>query len=400
MAEPGDLILLGVSGSIAAFKAADITSHLVQLGFSVQVIMTEAATKLIQPQTFFTLSQRPVITSLWEAPTWEPQHISISERAKLLVIAPATADIIAKLAHGIADDALSTFSISHAGPIIVIPAMNTRMWNNAATQENCETLRRRGIMVVEPAVGKLACGDTGKGRFPDVPVIVDLIAAKMYFGDFRVSPLPRILVTAGPTREAVDPVRFLTNRSTGRQGFAIATAAAALGCPVTLIAGPVELATPLGVDRVNVESAAELKAAVLEELGKVDVLIMTAAVADYRPAEIADQKIHKSGDMALRLERTEDVLLAVKEVKRADQKIVGFSADTENFEESALGKLERKGLDFICSNDVSRPDVGFKSESNELTVYTRDRGIVKLPKDSKWRLSVELLKLILARSTP
>ena len=392
-AEPESVIVLGVTGSIAAYKAADLTSKLTQRGFAVQVIMTDAATKLVQPQTFFTLSKNPVITSLWDTPTWQPEHIALAERCALLVIAPATADIIAKLACGIADDALSTFAISHTGPIIVVPAMNPRMWGNQATQENIATLRRRGITVLEPAVGHVACGESGKGRFPDVPPLVDYISAKMSLLDLRSDK--RILVTAGPTREAVDPVRFLTNKSTGKMGFAIAAAAATAGCNVTLIAGPVSLATPLGVTRIDVTTAQDMKNAVIKEMEHADILIMSAAVADYRPAEVADQKIHKSGDMSLPLERTEDVLMAVKEAKKSHQKVFGFAAETQNVAESAKSKLERKSLDGIFANDVSRPDIGFKSDDNEITVYLKSGQEIKLGKSSKGHIATEILRIVL-----
>ena len=392
-AEPTSVIVLGVTGSIAAYKAADLTSKLKQRGFDIQVMMTDAATHLVHPQTFFTLSQNPVITSLWETPTWQPEHIALAERCALLVVAPATADIIAKMACGIADDALSTFAISHTGPIVVVPAMNPRMWANQATQENIATLRRRGITVIEPAVGHVACGESGKGRFPEVPVLVEYIATRMALLNVRSDK--RILVTAGPTREAVDPVRFLTNKSTGKMGFAIATAAAAAGCSVTLIAGPVSLPTPLGVHRVDVTTAKEMKEAVVSEMENADIIIMSAAVADYRPAQVADQKIHKSGEMDMRLERTEDVLMAVKEKKKPGQKVFGFAAETEKVAESAKSKLARKDLDGIFANDVSRPDIGFKSDDNEITVYLKSGDEIKLDKASKGSIAAEILKIVI-----
>jgi phosphopantothenoylcysteine decarboxylase/phosphopantothenate--cysteine ligase len=396
MSEPRGVIVLGVTGSIAVYKAADLASKLRQRGFPIQVIMTEAARKFVQPQTFFTVSQLPVITTLWETPGWKPEHIALAERAGILVIAPATADIIAKLAHGIADDALSTYAISHTGPVFVFPAMNPRMWSNPATKENVATLRQRGIIVIEPGVGHIACGESGQGRFPEVAQIVDFIVARMAMLDVDCSRLPRVLVTAGPTREAIDPVRFLSNRSTGRQGFALATAAASLGCKTTLIAGPVERASPLGVRRIDVGTAAEMKEAVMSNLPEADVVIMSAAVADFRPADVSDQKIHKGpGDMALNLSRTEDILLAIRGARQGHQKVIGFAAETENMEESARRKLEQKGLDMICANDVSRSDVGFKTDTNELVLFLKDGTTVRLDKDSKIKISAEVLKIIL-----
>ncbi|OHT12574.1 Coenzyme A biosynthesis bifunctional protein CoaBC [Tritrichomonas foetus] len=395
-------IVLGVTGSIAAFKAADLTSKLRQRNFTVNVIMTDAATKLVCPQTFFTLSQQPVITSLWDSPAWQPTHISLAERASLLVIAPASADIIAKLAQGIADDALSTFAISHTGPFLVFPAMNPRMWTNLATQENVQTLIRRGIQVVEPASGHVACGESGQGRFPEVPQILDYICAKMALLNISlpkelVAKPPKVVISAGPTREAVDPVRFLSNKSTGKMGFALANAAAVIGCEVVLIAGPVELATPLRVRRINVVTAAEMKNAVTSEFENADLVIMSAAVADYRPSQVYEQKIHKSGDMNLHLERTEDILLSLKDMKKENQRVVGFAAETENVEQSARSKMERKGLDMIVSNDVSRPDIGFASSENEVTIYMPGEEPIPVPKQSKTNIATSIFEVIFSK---
>ena len=402
-------IALGVSGSIAAYKAADLTSKLVRQGHEVQVLMTEAATRLVQPLTFFTLSRQSVITSLWELPDWQPGHIGLAERASLFVIAPATANVIGKLAHGIGDDALTTFALSHTGPMLVVPAMNPRMWANPAVQENIAILRRRGIEVMEPATGPVACGEGGKGRFPEVPEILKRIAVILAaippaqasaktMAHTAKAQRPRILVTAGPTREAIDPVRYISNHSSGKMGFAIAAAAADAGCPATLVAGPVSLPTPPGCRRRDVVSAAEMKAAVLEELPNHEILVMCAAVADYRPASVAAQKIHKSGDTALPLVRTDDILMAVKEARRPGQKIMGFAAETEGLEASALGKLDRKQLDWIVANDVSRTDIGFNADANEVTVYQAGQAPIHLPKMSKAEVAAALLRLLLAET--
>lgn len=387
-------IALGVSGSIAAYKAADLVSKLVQQGYEVQVLMTEAATRLVQPLTFFTLSRQPVISSLFDLPDWQPGHIALAERASLFVVAPATANIIGKLAQGIADDAVSTFALSHTGPLLVVPAMNPRMWANPAVQENLATLRRRGILVMEPGTGRVACGEAGKGRFPEVAAVLERI------GEILAPPTagkrPRLLVTAGPTREAIDPVRYISNHSSGKMGFAIAAAAAAAGCETTLIAGPVSLATPPGCRRLDVVSAAEMKAAVLKEFPGHDALVMCAAVADYRPAKAASQKVHKSGDTELPLVRTDDILMAVKEIRKPGQKVMGFAAETEGLEASAKGKLQKKKLDWIVANDVSRSDIGFNADSNEATVYSAEATPVQLPKMPKAELAKALVKMILA----
>ena len=393
-------IVLGVTGSIAAYKAADLTSKLTQAGFIVQVIMTESATKLVQPQTFFTLSRQPVITSLWDAPSWQPTHISLAERASLFVIAPASADIIAKLACGIADDALTTYAISHTGPVLVFPAMNPRMWGNAATRDNVVTLRRRGIRVVEPATGHMACGEEGQGRFPDVQMVLDLIVAKMASIDCTLcgrEKKPKVVITAGPTREPVDPVRFLSNKSTGKMGFSLANSASAIGFEVVLVTGPVDLQTPLGVKRICVTTAEEMKNAVLQEFVDADLYIGAAAVADYRPATVEQQKIHKAGDMDLHLERTTDILLALKEIKKDNQKLVGFAAETQNCEESAMSKMERKGLDMIVLNDVSRSDIGFASKENEVTVFMPNQEPIHFEKQSKISIGGHIFNLIFSK---
>jgi phosphopantothenoylcysteine decarboxylase/phosphopantothenate--cysteine ligase len=394
-------VALGVTGSIAAYKAADLTSKLVQAGVEVQVLMTKSATQLVQPQTFFTLSQQPVITDLWEMPAWQPGHIALAERADLLVIAPATANIIGKIAHGIADDALTTCALSHTGPILLVPAMNPRMWKNAAVRANCTILRQRGIEIMEPETGRVACGDEGQGRFPEVSrilarILETLAAAKAPAVN---SKLPKILVTAGPTREAVDPVRYISNHSSGKMGYAIAAAAGAAGCATTLVSGPVDLATPSGCRRLDVITAAEMKNAVQQEFPQHDILVMCAAVADYRPARPAKKKLHKEeGGMTLEMERTDDILLSLKGKKKRTQRIMGFAAETNDLEASALGKLKRKNLDWIVANDVSRRDIGFGADQNEVTIYAADGTVTRLPKASKAEIAAALVKLLIEAS--
>lgn len=443
-------IVLGVTGSIAAYKAAELTSKLCQANFQVQVIMTECAIQLIQPQTFFTLSKQPVITSLWTATSWQPTHIALAEKSSLFAVVPASADIMAKMAHGIADDALTTYAISHTGPIIVFPAMNPRMWANAATQENVETLRRRGIVVIDPLVGHVACGESGRGRLPEVPQIFNYIVTTMKLNDFvqpplnaliaassnpsnetfqwhpkfspLTTPLPigatrnqfRVVITAGPTREPIDPVRFISNKSTGKMGFALAAAAASVGFQVSLVAGPVDIPDPLSVNRINVVTGAEMKDAVMSELfpsdpsiKPADLIISAAAVEDFKPASVAEHKIHKDGEMDIHINQTDDILFCVHQAYVEKQtnynslsgqlRIVGFAAETDNIKESALHKMEKKGLDMIISNDVSRKDIGFASNENEVIIYQRDSDPIMVPKQSKHLVASEIFKHIIKR---
>lgn len=387
-------IVLGVTGSIAAFKAADLTSKLKQKGYRVTVIMTESALKLVGEQTFFTLSREPVISSLWGTPTWQPEHVSLAQSSDILVIAPCTANMLAKLAHGIADDTLSTYAVTHRKKTVVFPAMNPSMWSNVATQDNVAILRKRKIDVVTPSSGHVACGDDGEGRFPEVPLVLDYIEAKLCI-DKVVNENKKVLVTAGPTREAVDPVRFLTNKSTGKMGFAIATAASSRGLDVTLISGPVNIPTPLGVKRVDVMTAKEMKDAVLKHFPECDVYISAAAVADYRPAVIQDRKIKKSDNMSLPLERTDDILMLVKDIKKENQIVCGFAAETNDVEENAKSKIERKKLDFIVSNDVSNKEIGFGSNENEVNIYDKDCNlVVHIDKQSKISIGSRIIETV------
>lgn len=398
---PKPCIVLGVTGSIAAYKAADLVSRLTKAGVEVHVIMTASATKLVQPQTFFTLSRNPVVTDLWSVPEWEPEHIALAERARLLVIAPATANLLAKMAHGIADDALSSYIVSHTGPVLVAPAMNPRMWAQPVVQENVRLLQARGVAFVGPGEGPVACGTGGVGRLAEPAVIAEAVLARL--GGAASAAVParagarrRVLVTAGPTREAVDPVRYLTNRSSGKMGYALAAAAVAAGHDVTLVSGPVALPPPAGCRVVRVETAAEMAAAVRREFPAADLLIMCAAVADYRPAAPAAQKLKKgAAPLRLMLEPTEDILLSLAAQKRPGQRVAGFAAETEQLARGARDKLRRKRLDWIVANDVSRRDIGFDSDHNEVTVYAAAGGRVRLPRLPKAQLAVRLLELFL-----
>jgi len=393
-------IVLGVTGSIAAYKAAEVVSTLTQAGVDVHVIMTAAATKLVQPQTFFTLSRNPVITSLWDQPEWEPEHIALAEQARLLVVAPATANFLAKLAHGIADDALSSYAVSHTGPVLVAPAMNPRMWGQRAVQENCRILRERGVLFVDPEEGPVACGGEGIGRLASPAAIVRAIQAQLTAaepkGSGAAARARKILVTAGPTRETVDPVRFISNRSSGKMGYALAEAAAAAGHEVTLISGPVSLPAPARCRLVRVESAADMAAAVKREFSRTELLIMCAAVADYRPAKVAPRKIKKrAAPLTLELVPTEDILSSLAARKKAGQKVAGFAAETENLEAAAKDKLRRKRLDWIVANDVSRKDIGFDSDRNQVTVYAARGRARRFPAMPKMELAARLLEIFL-----
>jgi len=389
-------VALGVTGSIAAYKAADLASRLVRAGVDVHVLMTASAAELVRPRTFLTLSRNPVVTDLWQVPAWQPGHIALADLVQLLIVAPATANFLAKLAHGIADDALSTFAVAHAGPMIVAPAMNPRMWANPTVQANCAALRRRGILFVGPDTGRVACGEAGVGRMAAVETILDAVRVQLVAAGGNCGAGRRVLVTAGPTREAIDPVRFITNRSSGKMGYALAAAAAAAGADTVLISGPAALEPPPMCRRVRVESAADMAAAVYAEFEAADLIVMAAAVADYRPVDRASAKIHKdAAALRLELERTEDILASLGERRKASQILVGFAAETERVAESAKEKLARKRLDFIVANDVSRPDIGFGSDENEVTVYFPG-GEKHFPKMPKPELAAELMRFFLA----
>lgn len=397
---PAPCVVVGVTGSIAAYKAAEVVSALTKRGVEVHVIMTASATRLVQPQTFLTLSRQPVMSDLWSNPEWQPEHIALAERAQLLVIAPATANILGKMAHGIADDALSTYALSHTGPVLVAPAMNPRMWRHPATQASCRLLRERGVRIIEPERGRVACGEDGIGRLAAPETIVTAVFEQLAALELKARTVTprRIVVTAGPTREAIDPVRYLSNRSSGKMGYALAAVAAAAGHEVVLISGPTALPRPGGCRVVEVESAADMAAAVKAEFAAADLLIMCAAVADYRPARAAAQKLKKTAaTLAVELERTEDILASVAAVKRRDQVVVGFAAETTDVANYARAKLKRKKLDWIVANDVSRRDIGFESDSNEVTVYGAGGQAVAIPKMSKAALAARLLELVTVR---
>ncbi len=391
------LVALGVSGGIAAYKACEVVRGLYTAGAEVQVIMTGNAQRFITPLTLQTLSGRRVITDAWDLDSGATvQHIDLGRSIDTLVVAPATANVLAKLARGIADDFLSTFYISVTAPVVLAPAMNTRMWLHPGTQENLAVLRGRGVSIVEPESGWLAEREVGWGRLADPERIVraTLAAAR------RSSQLAgrTVLVTAGPTREPVDPVRYLSNRSSGRMGYALAAAAARRGARVVLVSGPVELAPPYGVELLRVESAAQMHEAVLRAAGEAHAVFMTAAVADYAPAA-ADSKIKRSGGaLTLTLEENPDILAELGRDK-GDRLLVGFAAETERVVENARDKLRRKNLDWIVANDVSRQDIGFDAPDNAVTIVGRQGDPIEVAKAGKAEIAERILDAVFSEVT-
>ena len=366
----GRRIVLGVTGGIAAYKAVEVASRLKKAGADVRVIMTRAAASFVTPLTFREITGQPVTETMWGEPHHHVEHIALAEFAELVLVAPATANFIAKAAAGMADDMLTTCVLATRAPLLIAPAMNTGMWENPVTQENVARLTARGTTVIPPAVGQLACGTTGAGRLPEPAGIVRIV--EEYFAHAQSLTGRRILVTAAGTEEALDPVRFLGNRSTGRMGFAIAAEAARRGAEVILVAGPTPLATPAGVRRVDVRSARDMHAAVRAEYDGVDAVIKAAAVADYRPAETAEHKIKKSdGELTLTLTRNPDILYELGQ-KKQHQILVGFAAETQNVAEYARGKLAKKNLDFIVANNVAEKDAGFGVPTNHVQIFYAD----------------------------
>ncbi|HHS97712.1 MAG TPA: bifunctional phosphopantothenoylcysteine decarboxylase/phosphopantothenate--cysteine ligase CoaBC [Chloroflexi bacterium] len=385
----GRRVLLGVTGGIGAYKICVLASRLTQAGAEVDVVMTEAATRFVAPLTFQALTGRPVYTDLWSTPgpglPTHIAHVGLAHSADLLVIAPATANTLAKLAHGLADNLLTTLALAATCPVLVVPAMDAGMWSNVATQANVQTLRARGVRFAGPTWGRMASGLEGEGRMIEPEEILGHI--RLVLG--RNGPLSgrRVVVTAGPTREFLDPVRFLSNPSSGRQGFALAQAALDRGARVTLIAGPTHLPTPVGAKRVDVISAQEMHDAVLEAVAEADVLLMAAAVADYRPQETVPQKMKKKdAALTLRLVRTPDVLAAVAEQRAKTGRprvTVGFAAESENLVENARAKMEAKRLDLIVANDVTAADAGFAVGTNRVVILDLQGGVQELPLMSK-----------------
>ena len=392
----GKTVVLGVTGGIAAYKSCEVVSRLRKAGAKAHVIMTANACQFVAPLTFETLSGNPCITDTFARPErWEVEHVALAKQGDLFVIAPATANIMAKMAHGIADDMLSTTVLATRAPVLLAPAMNTGMWENTATQENLKTLLGRGVMTIGPEGGYLACGDTGPGRMSEPAQIVERCVELL--SKSRDLEGISVLVTAGPTQEAVDPVRFITNRSSGKMGYAIAEAAAQRGARVTLVTGPVRLSVPAGVEAVSVVSTEDLLEAMLRLCPEQDIVIQAAAPADYRPREAAPQKLKKQGDgsLALQFIPTPDVAKAVGQRKKPGQTLVGFAAETEKLTDHAMAKLDSKNLDMIVANDVTRPGAGFDVDTNIVELITRE-GREELPLMSKRALADEILSHVMA----
>jgi phosphopantothenoylcysteine decarboxylase / phosphopantothenate---cysteine ligase len=387
--------LLGVTGCIGAYKAAEILRGLQRRGVQVRVVMTRHATEFVRPLTFEALSGQPVIVEMFDRPNYATiEHIAVAREADLLLVAPATANIIAKFSHGVADDFLSTVYLSNTNPVLIAPAMNVEMWNHAATKANIKSLRERGVSFVEPGVGYQACGEVGMGRLAEPEEIVEraIEILKSRISDLKSRDFAgeRVMVTAGPTVEDLDPVRFITNRSSGKMGYAIAEAARDRGAHVTLISGPVNLPPPENVETVNVRSTREMFEAVMSRLNEVTVFIGSAAVADFRPARRAEQKIKKGGrkTITVELEETEDIIAAVGAAPNRERRVVaGFAAESQSLLEYAERKLREKGLDLIVANDITRADAGFDAETNAATILNRDGSRVELPLQSKRALA-------------
>lgn len=440
----GKTVVVGVCGGIAVYKAVEIVSRLKKLGADVHVIMTENATRFVAPLTFRSISHNPVITEMFDEPkTWDIQHISLAQKADVIVVAPATANIIGKISAGIADDMLSTTIMAADAPVLFVPAMNYKMYENPIVKGNISRLTSLGYFFIEPESGLMACGTSGKGRFPSPDVIIDFIINSNHgdgpldhdsnhgdaFVDYEYDKKGRphdedtrdesnhesnqedrprdrhdqgrdceglrVLVTAGPTREAIDPVRYVSNHSTGKMGYAVASAAFKRGAAVTLVTGPVNLIPPSGVEVVNVTSAIEMYNEVMKVYESYDVLIMVAAVADYRCVAVADKKIKKSGDtLVLELVKNPDIAAELGKVK-GDRILVGFSAETNDLIKNASAKLDSKNMDMIVANDVTMEGAGFGTDTNIVKIVTRDGSVVDLPVMSKDKVAHRILDEVL-----
>ena len=406
----GKTIVLGVSGGIAAYKACTLCSRLTQKGAGVRVVMTRSATKFVQPLTFQSLSRHQVYTDTFaEQDPSVIAHIDLADHADLILVAPATANIIGKLAGGIADDMLSTTLLATEAPIWMAPAMNGHMYAHPAVQDNMNKLKSWGVHFLEPGEGQLACGYVGRGRLAEPEQILERV--ERFFRDEQLPSAKnvqnrlagqhaqwwqgkRLLVTAGPTREAIDPVRYLSNHSSGKMGYAVAETGAALGAEVTLVSGPTDLKDPPDIKVVRVTTTADMYQAVLNEFAKTDVVVKAAAVADYRPQHVSSQKIKKDEDrLQITLEKTEDILHALGQ-RKTDQILVGFAAETNDVEEHARQKMHKKNLDFIVANNVTEAGAGFGTETNIVTIFHRSGGKRALPLLKKEEVALELLKMV------
>jgi len=390
-------LVLGVTGGIAAYKAPELVRRLREAGADVRVVLTPNAARFVSPLSLSAVSDHPVVVDSWgDAAQGGVDHIELARWAELLLIAPATANVLAKLAHGIADDALTTYALAHRAAVLVAPAMNTFMLAHATVQENIATLRGRGVEIIEPVDGLLACGEEGAGKMPDVPELVERVRAHFAPRDLTGK---RVLVTAGPTREPIDPVRYISNRSSGRMGYAIADAARKRGATVTLISGPTSLSVPSGVEVQHVTTADEMHAAVMAAAPHHQIVIKAAAVSDFAPASVAATKIKKregTDELTIALRKTPDILA---EVARLSPRpfIVAFAAETDHVEQHAREKLARKGADLIVANDVADATIGFDSQQNEVLVIARDGSVIRFAKAPKSAIAHKLLDVVVAR---
>jgi phosphopantothenoylcysteine decarboxylase / phosphopantothenate---cysteine ligase len=397
-------VTVGVSGGIAAYKAAELVRALQRRGVEVHVVMTEAATRFVQPLTFGALTGHKVISSLWDdaaanEATYEStiEHIGEAQWTEALVVAPATANILSKFANGIADDFLTTMYLATSAPVLVAPAMNVNMWQHPAVQANLETLRQRGVQVVEPGKGDLACGMVGEGRMAEPEAIADVVFNSL--GRRKDLAGEVVLVTAGGTREALDPVRYIGNRSSGKMGYALADAAQNRGAKVLLISGPTAIHPPARCEIVRVTTAEEMRTVVLGRMAEATMVIKAAAVADYRPLNVSEQKLKRTGPMTIELAPTEDILAEVTKQRRPGQLIVGFAAETENMTENGRAKMLRKGADAIVVNDVSVEGIGIDADRNAATFLTASTSI-EMPEMSKRKLADRILDEIVALRRP
>ena len=390
----GKTIVLGVTGGIAAYKSANLASMLIKLHADVHVIMTQNATKFITPMTFETLTNNKCIVDTFDRNfSFDVKHVSLAKRGDLFVVAPCTANVIGKLAHGICDDMLTTTMLATRAPKLIAPAMNTGMWENPILQDNLVKLKGYGYHIIDPIIGRLACGDTGTGKMNSEEVIVEHILT--FMAKEHDLKGKRFLITAGPTQESIDPVRYITNHSSGKMGYAIAKMARLRGAEVTLVSGPVNIKAFEGVNVVPVKSAKDMFDAVTTRSTEADVVIMCSAVADYTPAEYSDQKVKKhDGDMAIELTRTQDILGWLGEHKHEGQTLVGFSMETENLIENSRAKLDKKHADMICANSIADGNTGFAVDTNKVTIITND-AVTELPLCSKEETADKILSHIL-----
>lgn len=389
-------VVLGVSGGIAVYKALDVVSRLKKADIDVDVIMTKSATEFVTPLSFQSLSQNKVIVDMFDEPKyWEIQHISLAKKADLMVIVPATANIIGKVANGIADDMLSTTIMATKARVIFAPAMNTNMYENPIVQDNIQKLKNFGYGFIEPSSGRLACGDTGRGKLEDTEIIVEHILSALNENKDLLGK--KVIVTAGPTISPIDPVRYITNRSTGKMGYAIAKEARDRGAEVTLISGPTNLRPPVGMEVININTNEEMLKAILDKYENSDIIVKSAAVADYKAKEYSNKKIKKAeGDLSLVFERDNDILKTLGERKN-NQVLIGFAAESNDLLENAEGKLKKKNLDYIVANDITSKDTGFASDDNKVVILGRDGERIHLDKMTKGQVAKELFDIIVKK---